>query len=798
MSLVKITDELLERTTVILRPEVHYVSSSAGITGSANVYENFPKVIKAVIDPQVVGQNSYNPDSSTNSGYDEGDYEVITQLASAIQIARSASNAGVSSNNFESLFNRYLEAVNNAPVDTRKNKSINVVRFETPFQFTKNQNIKNNIRKVLMPSYRTRYDTCEFAYTNYSCLNFYTASNVPTGSCLIYPNHTKDDQAYIYSPTGPFTLDFWINPRYTNEPNTVFKAGTIFHLSSSICVSLISGSLKDGNNQVKGFRLLLQLSQSADTPPSQLSVNESLTYPKNLIFSSSDNSLMRNNWHHVTIRWGTKDLDSGQGKIHIDDKVTNFTIPSSSVVTNTDAVFLGNYYDGPTVNIDKFFNSTAEANEGVTDYNDGAYSEDPDPGTYKLSHPLNAEVHDIKLFGKYLFKSELDRIRYKGAVSTDNMLFFVPPFFTPDSRKHDVLQTPFQKINDFTNDPFNVSLSYGVGGFDLNLHNYTKEFVKGEYPRLFELTGSTIDQTIEDITAEEYIYGTIPRSKMISAGATYNSGSNLKKNFTILPCDNGLFKPNYQVVRSPASGSQVNFLGSNDPSIVSLDNLIPTSSLFPGLVFQTGSVLEEIYGASPENPGVIPGAVLTIAQRLRDLSSNQVTVFDISNLYYGNRIHPGTFTIQDSSLTGSQGKIKLTFKDNGRGGLYRADALTEHPKHHGNMGNIFYDEGIALIKTPHAPLFCKDNVDIQFRGEQPLHVLTINAPAGKGLFNSSSNPQYQILSASGDPNDTDRYVYITGVNIHDDNLNVIMRANLAQPILKRETDGVLFKIKKDF
>ena len=146
--------------------------------------------------------------------------------------------------------------------------------------------------------------------------------------------------------TGPFTLDFWINPRYTNDVGKEFKAGTIFHLSSSICVSLISGSLKDGNNQVKGYRLLLQLSQSADKPPSQISVNESLKRPNDLIFSSSDNSLLRNNWHHVTVKWGTKDLDSGQGKIHIDDRVSNFTIPSSSIVTNANAVFLGNYWDG--------------------------------------------------------------------------------------------------------------------------------------------------------------------------------------------------------------------------------------------------------------------------------------------------------------------------------------------------------------------------------------------------------------------------------------------------------------------
>ena len=77
--------------------------------------------------------------------------------------------------------------------------------------------------------------------------------------------------------------------------------------------------------------------------------------------------------------------------------------------------------------------------------------------------------------------------------------------------------------------------------------------------------------------------------------------------------------------------------------------------------------------------------------------------------------------------------------------------------------------------------------------------MTINAFCPKGMINSSSNPQYKLVSSSLDVNDVNgKFVYITGINIHDDNLNVIMRANLAQPIKKKEDEGFLFKIKKDF
>ena len=71
--------------------------------------------------------------------------------------------------------------------------------------------------------------------------------------------------------------------------------------------------------------------------------------------------------------------------------------------------------------------------------------------------------------------------------------------------------------------------------------------------------------------------------------------------------------------------------------------------------------------------------------------------------------------------------------------------------------------------------------------------------ASSDMINSSSNPSFLPVSASLLESDTDNdLVYITGVNIHDENLNVIMRANLAQPIVKRLTDEYMFKIKMDF
>ena len=180
------------------------------------------------------------------------------------------------------------------------------------------------------------------------------------------------------------------------------------------------------------------------------------------------------------------------------------------------------------------------------------------------------------------------------------------------------------------------------------------------------------------------------------------------------------------------------------------------------------------------------------------MSSNEVVIVDMSNLYYGNRIHPESFHIYEEDLTGSDGKIKINLRDNGKGSLYRADALTTHATWN-NVGTVLYDEGIAIIKSPHLPYFSKDKTHISFKGEQNIHTLILNVPAYKDLFNSSSNPTYVALPPTTGSNDDHlNTVYVSTVNIHDNNFNIIMKANFSQPITKTEEDEFIIRLKEDF
>ena len=71
--------------------------------------------------------------------------------------------------------------------------------------------------------------------------------------------------------------------------------------------------------------------------------------------------------------------------------------------------------------------------------------------------------------------------------------------------------------------------------------------------------------------------------------------------------------------------------------------------------------------------------------------------------------------------------------------------------------------------------------------------------AFKEMFTSSSNPTYTSITPSTGANDEElSTLYITTVNIHDDNFNIIMKANFSQPIPKTEEDEFVIRLKKDF
>lgn len=792
MAFIELKRDAFENVSVSLRPKIHFISSSIGegVTGSEYVAPVRSKCIRNVTPEQL---------SATASAEEATFFEVFNPgfFAETVMPAYAKEVADAGSTDISGILKIYLDGIVSNDLlskrDLRYSKTLDIFRFDPSFKFEPpgglNVTIKNNVRNILMPYYKHVYQDCGFHYRNYNTINFFTASSVPASSVLMYP-----DACNKYIPTSSFSVGFWINPRYQNDSDAHYNAGTVLHVSSSFCVSLISSSHKDPQGRADKFKIQLQLSQSADIPPSKVNFSN-LSYPSDLVFTSSA-LLSKNHWHHVTVTWGGPTINNYTGSITIDDSKKEFTVPSSSLSTkthNTDgsAIFVGNYYDGPSSEISKFFNRTVSNSEGVEQLDPSAGTADPLTSTYNFSHMLNAEIHEVKIYDKLLSGSEVQSNRNTGSSNVNDLLFYLPPYFYPETTTRSILQTPFQKFSTSSNDPFNVAFSFGVGGKEINAENFVRDFKQKSQPRLFLMTGSTINTTVVDITADEYVYH-----------KTYSQGPILRRNFLILPNDNGQFIPSWGILETQATGSLTSSFKTTtegvDYGIINLESMIPESSIYTGMLGSEGSVIGELMGPTPETPGVVPGSVLTIAQRTRDVSSNEIVIYNISNLYYGNRISPKTFEIIETGMTGSEGKLNFRIKDNGRGSLHRADALTKHAEW-ASIGNVFYDEGIAIIKTPHLPYINKDRAELKFRGEHNVHTLTINVPVYRELLNSSSNNTFESLPPSDNISDSDlSTVKLTSVNIHDENFNIIMRANFAQPIFKTEEDEFVVRLKEDF
>jgi hypothetical protein len=195
--------------------------------------------------------------------------------------------------------------------------------------------------------------------------------------------------------------------------------------------------MKDTNGLPNAYRLVLQLSHSADIRPS---VALPGAFPNNLVFLSEDNSLLRNRWHHVVIRWGSTRENNGTGSFVI-DKIERgtFVIPSATIAPNytlsvlvPGVLSVGNFYEGTnfgTANQGRFFGLNTAQREGLQDLGAGAVEY---PASFLFNHPLNAEVHDVVIKNKYTTNTEIMSGSGKGQQDLRNTLFYLPPFFTHD------------------------------------------------------------------------------------------------------------------------------------------------------------------------------------------------------------------------------------------------------------------------------------------------------------------------------------------------------------------------------
>ena len=174
-------------------------------------------------------------------------------------------------------------------------------------------------------------------------------------------------------------------------------------------------------------------------------------------------------------------------------------------------------------------------------------------------------------------------------------------------------------------------------------------------------------------------------------------------------------------------------------------------------------------------------------------------IIEISNQFYNKKIEKNTFELKDYDILGTNEKLSTTIKDNGYGCLYRSDCKSKVADWN-YIGHIFYNEGLSVIHHPGFENVGYSNFKINFRCENTLYVNEINIPCESGVINESNNSSYNrdLRSSESSFDQDEEFVYITDINLHDENLNIVAKAKLAQPVAKKNTDNILFRLKMDY
>ena len=175
------------------------------------------------------------------------------------------------------------------------------------------------------------------------------------------------------------------------------------------------------------------------------------------------------------------------------------------------------------------------------------------------------------------------------------------------------------------------------------------------------------------------------------------------------------------------------------------------------------------------------------------------TIFDVSSKLYNKKINKSTFSIKDSSISTSNSNVSLRFADDMYGILYRNDCLSKQAKWN-YVGHLFYKEGIISLNRPELSYFGETDFECNFSSDFSMFVHEINIPAEAGMLNTSVNSTFNkdLRHDESAFNSESPFVYITDINLHDENLNVIAKAKLARPAPKKYEDNILFKLKMDY
>lgn len=208
-----------------------------------------------------------------------------------------------------------------------------------------------------------------------------------------------------------------------------------------------------------------------------------------------------------------------------------------------------------------------------------------------------------------------------------------------------------------------------------------------------------------------------------------------------------------------------------------------------------------------------------VAQNWGPVASNaadKALVIDVPSAFYGRQIVPGSVRMVCRGY--EQFGFVRTLVDDGRGGLYVSgsvcsSSIADREEYTGvgwnKVGNVFYGEGLVVIRDPSMLDFGRDDgafrdpnstLSLGFRGDSRVPVKTLMCRIDHGEFNCSNNPTFYSTGSAGErlQRHPSGSVRATTVGIYNSDRELVAVARFADPVRIRARDRINLRIRMDF
>lgn len=192
-------------------------------------------------------------------------------------------------------------------------------------------------------------------------------------------------------------------------------------------------------------------------------------------------------------------------------------------------------------------------------------------------------------------------------------------------------------------------------------------------------------------------------------------------------------------------------------------------------------------------------------------------IVSVGRNFYGERIKPGSFELSINAIT-------EVVNDDGYGNLFVSESGVGT-----YVGNIFYDDGVAVIKQDAAmvsgdvsgsgiKIIGSDEVSVDFSSDVQIIQHEIRVELNESQFNMSNNPSLavdeflgsysqslQVLNAPVNDDGSYNYFklmgsriikpYMTTIGLYDDNLNLVAIGKVSTPIQRTFDTKQIFIVR---